>query len=383
MMYDLAKECVPVESCLFVLDTLGVGGSERKIIFVANKLAENGYRVHLAFLNLNTDISDTINSSIGVKNLDRKGKFDIKAVKEIKRYIQNNGIKVIWSVNLYPMIYAYLATRGDPDVRFIGSSNITKFRNNYERLKMFIYVPIIWRLDVFVFGSERQKIEWQRIYPLRKTECVTIHNGVDTRKFSLASMNPQKLLARRQLRLTEHSLVIVMVAQFRVEKAHEDLLSAVKASIDQRRNIQVLLVGGGELEGAIRAMTSDLGISDRVVFAGVLDDVRPALLAADVFALTSWSETFSNAALEAMAMEVPVILSDTGGAGEMVEEGVNGFLYPPGNIRSLVSRIDAMLDAGQRRKMGREARRIVEERFSSESMVKKYSDIIAREAWPR
>ena len=94
-------------------------------------------------------------------------------------------------------------------------------------------------------------------------------------------------------------------------------------------------------------------------------------------ALTSRAvETFSNAALEAMSMEVPVIISDIGGAGEMVDEGVNGFTYPPGDVDKLAECIMDMQDDNNRREMGKNARRIIEKRYTSEIMSGHYADVI-------
>ena len=371
------KKVVVPKNCLFLLDNLGVGGSERKTIVAANKLAESGYRVHLAFLNLNQDISSTINSSIGIVNLSRVGKLDRNVIRNLREYIQKNKIEVLWSVNLYPMFYAYLSTLGKTGVRVIGSSNVSRFRNTYEKLKMLIYVPIIWQLDAFIFGSTRQMKEWQRIYPIGKARCFTIHNGVDTDKFSLKQYGLAKTTARQQMSLPENGLVIAMVAQFRVEKAHADLIKAVKNILDTGIDVNILFVGAGNTQDDVRGLVVKLGMSDRVIFAGLMHDVRPALVAADVFALTSRAvETFSNAALEAMSMEVPVVLSDLGGAGEMVDKGINGLLYPPGDINKLTECITGMLDDVSRREMGENARRVIEKRFSSEIMAKRYADVI-------
>ena len=365
------------KKCLFLLDGLGVGGSERKTIVAANKLAERDYCVHLAFLNLNQDISSTIMSSISVANLSRMGKLDRKVLNKLRQYIRENDIEVLWSVNMYPMLYAFLATRGVSGVRVYGSSNVSRFRNIYEKLKMFVYVPIIWRLDGFIFGSKRQMAEWQSLYPLGKARCITIYNGVDTEVFSLQQYGLDKASARQLLDIPESGLVIAMVAQFRIEKAHADLVMAVKNVLYAGEYVNVILVGSGNMQEDIRRLVVKLGMSDRVTFTGLMDDVRPALVAADVFALSSRAvETFSNAALEAMSMELPVVLSDIGGAGEMVEDGVNGFLYPPGDVNKLTECIAGMLDDVSRREMGKNARRIVEERFSSESMVEHYADVI-------
>ncbi|MDQ3776329.1 MAG: glycosyltransferase [Pseudomonadota bacterium] len=102
--------------------------------------------------------------------------------------------------------------------------------------------------------------------------------------------------------------------------------------------------------------------------------MRPALLAMDVFVLTSKAvETFSNAALEAMAMARPVVLSDVGGAREMVSEGKNGYVYPKGDVERLAQILKLIHDRPHlRQALGDVGRVMVEERFSFSQMVDEY-----------
>ena len=105
--------------------------------------------------------------------------------------------------------------------------------------------------------------------------------------------------------------------------------------------------------------------------------MRPFLKVADTFVLTSTSETFSNAALEAMAMGLPVILSRVGGAAEMVEAGKNGFLYSPGNVTELAGHIAALAgDEALTRKVGAAAATQVQDSFSFTRMLDEYRSLL-------
>ena len=106
-------------------------------------------------------------------------------------------------------------------------------------------------------------------------------------------------------------------------------------------------------------------------------DVRPLLAACDTVALCSTAvETFSLAALEAMALGRPVVLSDIGGAAEMVRPGVEGFLFPAGDTAALVGRLAALADADVRSPMGAAARETVLARFSEDAMVERYEALL-------
>ena len=367
-----------VNKCFFLLDSLSVGGSERKTIRAANLLVERGMHVHIGFLNATVDLRKTIDSRIPVFSGKRKGKFDVGLLRQIRRYILEQEIDIVWAVNLYPILYLFLATRGmRRKVRVIGSSNITVFRNAYENRKMRLYAPIIRRLDGFVFGSHQQKSLWENKYSLSGGNLSVIHNGVDTNWFSTGAPDMDRIAARNLYGFDESDIVIGMVAQFRVEKAHSDLLAACRVLDRRGIPVRLLLVGCGDEEGNIHKLAEEWEIADKVVFAGQLEDVRPALEAMDIFALTSRAvETFSNAALEAMAMGLPAVLSDLSGASEMVSNEVNGFIYPPGDVEALTASLERLKDKDFRQQCGRRGRGIVVERFSSSVMADQYVRVI-------
>ena len=367
-----------VKKCFFLLDSLSVGGSERKTVRAANLLVDRGRDVHLGFLNATTDLRQAIDPRIHVFSGNRKGKFDVRLLMEIRRYINEHNIDTAWAVNLYPVIYLFLATRCTRrKVRVIGSSNITIFRNAYENRKMRLYAPIIRKLDGFVFGSHQQKTAWEKKYKLFGRNLSVIHNGVDTSLFSTGVSDVDRVTSRNLYGFDETDIVIGMVAQFRVEKAHSDLLAACRMLCQQGAPIKLLLVGGGDEKESIRNLAEEWNIADKVVFAGQLDDVRPALVAMDIFALTSRSvETFSNAALEAMSMCLPAILSNIGGAEEMVEHGVNGYVYPPADIDELTACIKKLIDKAVLKELSFAARKRVVEKFSSNIMADQSESII-------
>lgn len=371
--------------CLFLLDNLGIGGSERKTILVANRLAERGRRVHLVFLNMSRDIGGTIHSDIPRVVLKRRGKLDLRAVGTIRNYVQRHGIETVWAVNLYPMLYAYLATRIPRwDIRLIGSSNVSLLRNRYELLKMYLYKPVMRRLDAFVFGSQRQMDIWVSGYSLGLPEMTVIYNGVLTDRFSPAAYGSDRIAARAVWGLSEEGIVLGNVAQFRVEKAQRDIVEAARLLREKGYPVQVLLVGDGSERPSVEALVRNHGMSDIVRFAGLLDDVRPALLAIDVFVLSSIAvETFSNAALEAMSMGCPAVLSDIGGAREMVTDGFNGYVYQPGNPGALACQLQKMMGAAELIRLGTNARQRVLDRFSADAMADRYEVLIWGEAMRR
>ena len=92
--------------------------------------------------------------------------------------------------------------------------------------------------------------------------------------------------------------------------------------------------------------------------------------------LTSFTEALSLAAIEAMALEKPVVHADVGGAAEMIVTGWNGYLYPPGDTAALVQRLALLAEPEARARLGRAAREVVEEFFSEQKMVSRYESTL-------
>ena len=239
---------------------------------------------------------------------------------------------------------------------------------------MALYVPLMRRADVIVFGCDYQLRLWVERYRLPKEKCRYIHNGVDNDHFSARVIALPDADHRAAFGLAPNDFVVGTVGKFRPEKQQGDLIEVVARLRAQGLRAFALIVGGGEKESALKKQAADTGVTDYIRFPGEMRDVRPALAAMDVFVLTSVSETFSNAALEVLAMGRPVVLSDVGGAREMVCEGINGHLYPAsdfGQLAAILERLAA--DPFATRRMGEEARRIAVKHFSLSRMVDEYA----------
>jgi glycosyltransferase involved in cell wall biosynthesis len=122
-------------------------------------------------------------------------------------------------------------------------------------------------------------------------------------------------------------------------------------------NIELTIAGDGPEEQALRALAKDFSIGDRVRFLGYVanEDLRREYLEADLFVLPTLSEALGSVVLEAMSCGLPVIATDVGGIPEMIEDGVNGFLVPPGDAARLAQAISQLAANPLRRRAMRRA----------------------------
>jgi colanic acid/amylovoran biosynthesis glycosyltransferase len=151
------------------------------------------------------------------------------------------------------------------------------------------------------------------------------------------------------------------------KKGFDIALLAVRDLLDSGLDVHYEIIGGGAEEERLRYAIRDLRLGDRVELLGARppEFVRERLEAADAFVLPSVSEGLSNAALEAMAMEVPLISTTAGGMAEAIEDGCEGLLAPPWDANALAARLCQLLtDPALRVRLGAAARRRVEREFA-------------------
>jgi glycosyltransferase involved in cell wall biosynthesis len=192
-------------------------------------------------------------------------------------------------------------------------------------------------------------------------KLVVIYNGVEVTEPLLSCQE-----ARAELGLPIDVPVVGAVSRLDPVKGVDVLLQAL-ASIDAAH---LAVIGDGPKRAALASLADDLGVTDRVHWAGHRRDVSSLLPAFDVFVQPSLYEGLPNTVLEAQACGLPVVATAVGGTPEIVVDGVTGVLVSPHDPAALAGAIVRLLrDPDLRRRMGRAGRERVRQRFSCEQMV--------------
>jgi glycosyltransferase involved in cell wall biosynthesis len=195
-------------------------------------------------------------------------------------------------------------------------------------------------------------------------------------RYTLSEASPVHIAeVRRRLGIEPEAPVIGTVTRFFPSKGIVHLIDALPAVFERHPAARVVLVGQGPQEADLRRRCSDLGISERVVFAGFQRDVCAHVGTFTVSVIPSIEEGFGLVALEAQALGVPVVASRTGGLPDIVEDGVTGVLVDPAAPAQLSEAISSLLEDGERRaRMAKAARRRAR-RFSIDSYASRLTDI--------
>jgi L-malate glycosyltransferase len=172
--------------------------------------------------------------------------------------------------------------------------------------------------------------------------------------------------------------ILIHVSNFRPVKRVMDVLD-VFLGVRDKMSARLLLVGDGPDRARLEERCRKLCCCDSVTFLGNIAAVEEVLTGADLFLLPSESESFGLAALEALACEVPVIASRAGGIPEVVRHGVDGLLYPVGDIGAMAAGARELLSDPERHaRFARAAREGAIERFAEAKVVARYRELYER-----
>jgi 1,2-diacylglycerol 3-alpha-glucosyltransferase len=189
-------------------------------------------------------------------------------------------------------------------------------------------------------------------------EVIPLSRGIDLRRFCPVDNSGERM---EEYRIFDRR-ILLYAGRLDKEKNIEVILSALPPIVE-RINAHLVLAGTGKLRPALENLAAGLGLRDRVTFAGYVadDDLRPLYRFSHLFVIAGTSELQSIVTMEAMASGLPVIAAQALALPELVHDGENGFLFPPGDSQSLAAAaIRILSDEALRTAMGAKRLEIIQ-----------------------
>lgn len=355
---------------LHVIDTTGPGGAETVFLNLAEHMDIEGY-----------------------------GKLAlIKGPGWVQEQLEKRGIPYImvkphgflsipYYIELYRILRAY-------NLKYV-QAHLLGSALTFSILSFFLRVPVVATLHGQVDMSPDERLVGMKRWLLKKglykvvavsgqlasyfgqrklfsrSQLEVVHNGIDVDRYGVAD----SYRLRDKLGLDRNSKLIGSVGNIREAKDYPNLIRAAKLVVQQYPSAHFLIAGHSKkpLQDELDNLVKQLGISENVHFLGFQEDTPEFLAQLDVFALSSKSEGFSIATLEAMAAKVPVIATECGGPEEIISNEVDGILVPPADAEALASAILRAFEPDSQMQV--EAFRKVTEKFSQRSLVDSYCNI--------
>lgn len=247
----------------------------------------------------------------------------------------------------------------------VPSDEVKRFAKQYKVLRPFI--RWLWRdADALVAVSNGLRSYAKETSPDLPIQVIS--NAIDLSAFTPAPQRDTNGLVR-----------LLYVGRFNVFKNVETLVEAVgKLSQMDVGEFELNLVGEGEQRPVLERIVSELGLTRRVKFAGWVarDQIADHYRLADVFVTATTWEGMPNTVLEAMACGLPIVGTQASGLHELVRDGLNGYLVPTKDPEALAQALARLMGDGyERRRMGRESRRLAEREFAWEYIAAQYLEV--------
>ena len=223
-----------------------------------------------------------------------------------------------------------------------------------------------WQRACIAVSADVMSSIVKHIHPVIPMHLVP--NGVNTDAFRRDMSTGAQV--RRDLGIPADAVVVGTVAVFRKQKRLKEWLDVFNAVSGKIPGLKGIIVGDGPLKAEVVQYSKDLGLGEKVSFAGLESDVKPWLSAMDIFMTTSMFEGLPNAVLEAMSMECAVVATDAGGIKEVVQHETNGLLRTVDRWKELHEDLTRVVtDETLRRRLSANARTRVIESFGLTGMV--------------
>jgi glycosyltransferase involved in cell wall biosynthesis len=264
------------------------------------------------------------------------------------------------------------------------------FHQRMPRLKYHLYSTLellVGHLATdFMFSQSMEDADTavrNRIIPA--PDILYIGNGVDLNRFQ-----PDLALGdqcRKELGIETDDVVITYMGRLVREKGILDLIEAFSAIAEKHQNCKLLIVGDNSTAGdrdtntqlKLNEMTTNPLLEDKIIMTGFRNDPERILTGSDIFVLPSYREGLPRSICEAMACGVPVVATNIRGCREQVIDDQTGYLFPPGDVQSLVGYLDELIvHRGKRLSMGKASRKLAEEQFSEAAVVERQVGIYRR-----
>lgn len=346
------------------------GGLERAVIDLIGAQREAGHECRLVCLFDRGALADELSASgVSVETCNKRKGADFRALRRARHLLRGGG--VLHTHNAAAHYHAVLASVGLPLQRVINTRHGMGESNPRSR-REWLYRRSMSRTDYAVAVCETARRHLQNSGVSPRSGLLAIPNGIRIEGFRAAG-DAARARLHDELALPSNSRIIGTVGRLEPVKDQANLIRAFRLVRLSVPDAVLMLVGDGALRRELETVAEAEGVADATRFLGDRSDVPQLLQGLDVFALTSVSEGYSIALLEACAAQLPIVATDVGGNGEIVRNRRNGLLVPARDTGALAVALTELLSSpAYAAAMGQVGRQWVTHEGSFRTMASRY-----------
>ncbi len=358
---------------LHLIDTTGPGGAETVFLQLADGLRQRGWDSRAVVVGAGWVLDQVREIGLGVDVVRTRGRLDFGYLLALRALIRRHRIQLIQAHLFSPAVYASAigAITSTPVIATLHGSSDTTAPGIGGRLRY----QLLERRARVVCVSETLRDELLSRQRLSVDTVSVVHNGVDVDIFAAADGTR----VREELGVSARGILVGALGNVRPAKDYATFIrAAATLAADERFHFVIAGERTQPLYGELLELRNELRLESRVQFIGFREDVPDLLAGLDTLVISSSSEGFSLAALQAMAAGTPVVATRSGGPQGILTDEEDGLLVPvrsPQELAAAVRRLadDPALASGLRTR----ARETVREQFSLSAMLDRYERLYA------
>lgn len=361
-----------------VLHIIGGGDVGGAKVHVLSLVKELGKYIDVKIISLRPGAFADDARSMGINVEVVKTGSVFADIKRVIRIIRDEGYQIVHSHGAKANMFTLAVKKftGLPTVTTVHSDYKLDYMHSIAKRLTFgsINSVALRHIDYYigVSGNFKRMLIDRNFNP---DNIFTLYNGMDFSK-SLKTCSRKELSEKYRLDLADNDIIVGIAARLYPVKGIDTLINAAKLVLEKNPSVKFLIGGDGEDRKALEKQAASLGISQGVFFLGWLDDPYELMSNVDISVLTSISESFPYSILEGAKFGKATISSNVGGIPDLIENGVNGYLFNPGDYEKLAGYILELASNGdKRREMGEKIYQKASTCFSLDSMCKTQLDI--------
>lgn len=349
-----------------------VGGPERQVLGLAGALLTDCKTIFISFSEsgrCRPFLEEARQRGFEAVELIENAPHVRRAAREIAGHLKRLGADVLCCNGYKPDVIGWRAARlaGVPVIAISHGWTAATLK---VRLNEWIDRRVLRWMDRVVCVSAAQAARVRRA-GVRNERIVVIRNAVHAEPF--ANPDPAYRAQIQTWFAQPRTRIVAAAGRLSPEKGFDQFVRAAALLVKQEPNAGFVLFGDGPLRDALARQVADLGLTGTFVLAGFRKDVERFLPCCDAGVLASWTEGLPVIVLETLAAGVPVVATAVGGTPEVVQDGLTGYLVPPGDPAALARRIrDVLADETRRRSMGERGRQFIVERCTFAAQARDY-----------
>ena len=357
----------------YLINSFSAGGKERQLFYLLKSLAKEN-SIQLIIFSEEVFYEEIYNLPIQIIKIATDKKYSLESVKSIYNKIKDFTPEIIHSwynigtLLIFPYLLFNISVPLISSIRYAG-----KIKKTHKSLLIKFISHI--RSSAIVSNS-KHGLKVEKLQSSRKG--ITIYNGIDIKQFNTNLKNTN----RSSSKIEDFENKVVMLASFSPAKDFVTFVKVAQKVYQQNKDTCFIYIGDGPYRPLAEKEAVDY-LNKNIFFLGKRNNIPSILNNMDIGVLLNntngHAEGISNAIMEYMAAELPVIATNAGGTPELVQNNISGFLIPAFDVNVVAEKILYLKNNQNRaRKMGKAGRKIIEKDFSIKQMTESYLNLYER-----